>query len=97
MYLIPIALISGKINYYTKSPDFKSQTGQVKLVNQLAPTLNIDDLLKEQDDLLADMDDVRLITDGIEVEGSAPIKVDFDEFQDDEEEMDSNEKGLNFF
>ena len=63
-------------------------------MNQLAPTLNIDDLLKEQDDLLADMDDVRLITDGIEVEASAPIKVDFDEFQEDEEEMDSNEKGL---
>ncbi len=63
-------------------------------MNQLAPSLNIDDLLKEQDDLLADMDDVKLITDGIEVEAGAPIKVDFDEFQNDEEEMDLNEKGL---
>lgn len=85
------------MTYYTLPPENANKVVETKLVTEPSPVLDIDALLKDdEDELFEDMDDdTKLIVKGVEVSTSAPIKTNFEMLEkegDDEDNSDSENK-----
>ena len=81
---------SGKLTYYTTPPK-NDKIIDTQIVTELAPAFDIDALLKqEEEDLFKSMDDTRIIVDGVEVEAQEPIKVNFEELEKSDEEIEED-------